>query len=144
MSHRGSQNFGAEYALPASTIGQNVRSSPMLQGCSSVRSAPYCGDYWDFASGRASRLGTDVGRLGRAHDQQVAGTVVGDLVGDAAQQEPLTRLRALIADHDEIGVDLLGYVKDDRCGVAQAGIGLRGNAGPVARSAAALSLDRTT
>lgn len=54
--------------------------------------------------------------------------MVGDLAGDVAQHEPLAFLHSAIADHDEIGIDLLGHVEDRRRRVAWAGIYVRWNA----------------
>ena len=49
---------------------------------------------------------------------------MGDLVGDAAEQEAPGPGHALVADHDQVGLDLLGDVEDRVGRVALAGVGL--------------------
>ena len=65
------------------------------------------------------------------------------LLGTPPSRNRLLLLRSLIADHDEIGVDLLGYVKDHRRGMARAEV-CAATLASSARSAAALSIDRAT
>ena len=62
-------------------------------------------------------------RLGRARDVDAAGSVVGDLVRHAAEQEAPGAGHALVADHDQVRVDLLGDVEDGVGGIALAGVG---------------------
>ena len=50
--------------------------------------------------------------LGRPDDQDRAGRVVRHLVRHASQQETLGAGHALVADHDQVGVLLLGHVQD--------------------------------
>src|SRR6266516_4329906 len=49
---------------------------------------------------------------GRADDVDAAGGVVGDLVRHAAEQEALRAGHPLVADHDQVRLDLLGDVQD--------------------------------
>ena len=55
------------------------------------------------AAGRRSR---------RPDDHHAAGSVMGDLVRHAAEQEALGAGHALVADHDQVGALLLGHVED--------------------------------
>ena len=59
--------------------------------------------------------------LGRADDDHAAGSVMGDVVGDAAEQEAARAGHPLVADDDQVGLDLLGDVEDRVGGVALAG-----------------------
>ena len=71
----------------------------------------------------ASRRRRRRGRSGSPDDQHRAGRVVGDLVRHAAEQEALGAGHALVADHDQVGVLLLGDVEDRVRRLALAGEG---------------------
>ena len=79
--------------------------------------------------GRAAPQRSLVAPLGRPDDHHAAGSVMGDLVRDASQQEALGSGHALVADHDQVGLLLLGHVQDRVGGVALAGVGLHLHAG---------------
>ena len=64
------------------------------------------------------------GALGRPDDHHAAGSVMGDLVRHAAEQEALRAGHALVADHDQVGALLLGHVEDRVGGVALARVRL--------------------
>jgi len=49
---------------------------------------------------------------------------VGDVVGDAAEQEAAGAGHALVADHDQVGLGLLGDVEDRLSGVGLYRVGL--------------------
>ena len=61
---------------------------------------------------------------GRPDDHHAARRVMGDLVRHAAEQEALRAGHALVADHDQVGVLLLGDVEDRVGRVALARVGL--------------------
>src|SRR5215211_6333634 len=82
----------------ASTTGRR-----WIQGCS--RATPRA-----FSS-RSSPRGA-ASSLGGADDVNAAGRVVGDLVGHADEEEALGTRHALVADHDEVGVLLLGNIEE--------------------------------
>ena len=68
------------------------------------------------------------GRLGRPDDHHRAGRVVGDPVGDGAEQEAPGAGHPLVADHDQVGAELLGDVEDRVRGIALARVGARRHA----------------
>ncbi len=74
----------------------------------------------DAAGRRADRRqqSDGVGRLGRADDDHAAGSVMGDVVGDAAEEEAAGAGHPLVADDDQVGVGFLGHVEDRVGGVA--------------------------
>ncbi len=80
-------------------------------------------------------------RSGGSDDQHRAGRVVRDLVRHAAEQEPLGARHALVADHDQVGVLLLGDVEDRVGRLALAGEGAHLDPGGL-DSAAACVEDR--
>src|SRR4051794_41911621 len=72
-------------------------------------------------------------QLRRPDDQDRAGRVVAHAVRDRPEQEALGPCHALVADHDQVGVALLGDVEDRIGGGAPAAGGLRPPPPPLRR-----------
>ena len=113
--------IGAQVTPRLKTHRPQPRAAAAQQGAGLIDAARATDPTARGPVSHARRRGWD---SGRADDDHAAGSVMGDVVGHAAEQEAARAGHPLVADDDQVGLGLFGDVEDRVRGVPLDRVGL--------------------